>query len=47
MQKVGIIGAGICGLNTALTLHKNNIDFQVFESTNEPVLSKQNSFLIR
>lgn len=45
MQKVGIIGAGICGLNTALTLHKNNIDFQVFESTNEPGGAIKTKFL--
>ena len=45
MQKVGIIGAGICGLNTALTLHKNNIDFQVCESTNEPGGAIKTKFL--
>ena len=36
MYKVGIIGAGICGLSTATTLHKNQIEFKIFESSNEP-----------
>ena len=36
MYKVGIIGAGICGLNTAMTLHRNQIEFKIFESSNKP-----------
>ena len=36
MYKVGIIGAGICGLNTAMTLHRNQIEFKIFDSSNKP-----------
>ena len=36
MQKVGIIGAGISGLTAAITLKRNNVNFKVFEVSNNP-----------
>ena len=42
-QKLGILcikweltEPGICGLNTAMTLHRNQIEFKIFESSNKP-----------
>ena len=34
-NKIGIIGGGIGGLTMALTLKRNNIDFKLFEKSNE------------
>jgi 2-polyprenyl-6-methoxyphenol hydroxylase-like FAD-dependent oxidoreductase len=34
-NKIGVIGGGIGGLTMALTLKRNNIDFKLFEKSNE------------
>ena len=34
-SKIGIIGGGIGGLTMALTLKRNNLDFKIFEKSNE------------
>ncbi len=34
-NKIGIIGGGIGGLTMALTLKRNNLDFKIFEKSNE------------
>ena len=35
-MKIGIVGAGACGLACATVLEKNNIEYMIFEKNKKP-----------